>query len=161
MSKIAIVDINTLEVALWYDGDTPNQSAYGGEYGDKEKTVHLKLDSGDHLKMGAKIVGNNIVLAEDETKKSIILQAERDSKLSKLRSLREEKLAKMEIMARLVVLRDLNLKTEVDTYRTALLEVTDDYKEIDGSGNSDLDTFALDMADFTFPEPHTNLQALV
>ena len=68
--KIAIVDKSDLSVASWYEADQPNQSNYGGPWGNPSLTVHIGIGTMDQRAVTFELDGSNIVAVEDADKKA-------------------------------------------------------------------------------------------
>jgi len=67
--KVVIVVIETLRIVFVYDADAPNQSSYGGDWGNPQVTVHLEVPEGlDPTCIMAVKDGDQVTLIEDPAK---------------------------------------------------------------------------------------------
>lgn len=71
MSKIAIVNLETLQIASWYEESAPRQSNFGGDWGDASKFAHLAFSEAmDQECAEAVLVNGAPVLQENAALKS-------------------------------------------------------------------------------------------
>lgn len=155
MAKIAIVMKEDLSIASKYDEEQPNQAAYGGPWGNASQSIHLLIPAElDAECIKAEEVEGEIQLIEDADLKSAKVQAGRDQKLALLRSLREPKLKSLDVKINELALGLRSDLTELKAYRSALLQLTNDYKYAndDSKGKAALDAYADDLSDFVWPE---------
>lgn len=122
--RTAIKRIEDQEIVHIYDG-SPNQSEWGWPWNDASQYEHAELSTQD----------------------------KRSEKLRLMRSIRDEKLAEVDIMINDLALGDRTDTAAVQTYRAALKDVTDGYKdsEDDMQGTGSLDAIADDLSNFTWP----------
>lgn len=89
--KVAIVIIETLHIPCIYDADAPQQSSYGGEWGDPEISLHIEIPSDfdpEEIK-AIKSEDGSITLIQDPSK----VQAKLDLAWADLRARRNQLLA--------------------------------------------------------------------
>lgn len=93
----------------------------------------------------------NLAVIEDAGLVASKLQAEREAKLSLMRSMRDEKLKEVDIMINELALAERSDSAAIAAYRTALKEITDDYKDGNGDADSTCDALEADLSDLTWP----------
>ena len=109
--------------------------------------MHMELEEGlDANCVKAELDNGEMILSEDSAK----VQARRNAKLGLLRQLRAEKLAAVDRMINELALDVRSDKEEVKNLRQALLDLTDDYKKVDGNAKASIDN--LDLSEIEWPE---------
>lgn len=91
-------------------------------------------------------------IVEDEAKSAAKLQSQREAKLSLMRSQRDAKLSDVDIMVNELALGERSDTAAIAAYRTALKEITDDYKEVGGEASAACDDLEADLSDLVWPE---------
>lgn len=149
MKNILIVDKISLNIQTRYQAEQPNQSQYGGPWGDPSQTVHLEVPDNIDADCAVAIMENEeIVVSENLEKKAEKLEQARQAKLDKIRKLREPKLQRVDQLVNIAVLDawTASEKTELKNYRNMLLNITNGLKD----NNEALD--ALDVEAMLWPE---------
>lgn len=73
--KIVILNLEDLSIASIYEADAPDQSEYGGPWGDATQTTHVTIPAGmDSRALEFAKVNNLIVVTENATLKAQLVQ---------------------------------------------------------------------------------------
>ena len=109
-----------------------------------------------HLQMPAELDPDcvkceNNAIVEDTVKTAAKLQAQREAKLSLMRKMRDEKLLDVDVMVNELALGERSDTSAIATYRTALKNITNDYKDVNGAADSTCDSLEADLSDLTWP----------
>lgn len=145
--RILIIDKASGDIASQYDAEAPAQESYGGPWGNPDWFTHMECpEDVDPSCAVAEIVEGEIELSEDSDK----VQARRDAKLEELRVRRNSKLDECDVMINELVLALRSDTAAIAAYRQALLDLTDDYKKVDGHAKAAIDS--LDLDDIDWPE---------
>jgi hypothetical protein len=118
---IACVDLQTLAIVSWYDGDAIRQNEWGGSMGDPSLTLHTLVPEGltwDTV-MATRDDSGEIVLLEDPTK----LAAKTQAQWASVRAQQRELLYKSDWTCSVTDYEVPN-KSEWVQYRAALRDVT-------------------------------------
>ncbi len=129
-----------------YDIITIQDSPHvGGSLADKSKYAWISCPDNINPK-DAKITKyrGQMNVREDAAKKTARQQEARELKLNELRMKRDEKLKEVDRMINELVLQIRTNEEEVKEYRSALLSITDEYKDEDGHATSSIDNLDLD-----------------
>lgn len=139
--------IEDQRIASIYEADAINQSKYARDWGDPSKSVHLEMPEGAE--------SDCVTVQEDSGVLSIVIdsQKSRNNKLQELRSQRDAKMKAVDIMVNDLAVGDRVDTSAVRDYRTALKDVTSEYKYVsdENKGKASLDAFADDLSDFSWP----------
>jgi hypothetical protein len=150
--KIIIVDKISLEIKGSYECEQllteyHTQVCYCAGALCEPQCQHLALPEGlleDEAK--AELQSEEIVLVQDQAK----VQVKLNRKLDELRSARAPKLAEVDLMVNDLALDEsAHTLVEIKAYRLALKNVTEAYKNEDGSAKAGI--ASLDLATFTWP----------
>lgn len=155
--KIVIVNKADLSVASHYDADAPQQSNYGGPWGDPKQFAHVAVPNEiDARAVKAVLVPQQGEIGDiDYQEESVNLEVDpdkmpaiREEKLKKIRELREPRLARVDQLVNVAVLEAWAApeREALRDYRLALLNVTEVYK----ANMTLLD--AINPSDVVFPE---------
>jgi len=151
--KTVIINKADFSIASKYEG-SPNQANFGGSWGWAEATTHLVIPEGldeecikavlvPEAGMGKDLVPEHLEIQEDSVKVQAKVLNQRQQKMSSLRSLREPLLRGVDIMTNEIT---LGIRTDIQAikeYRQDLLNMTEAFKETDGSISSSIDSLVL------------------
>lgn len=122
--KTLIVKLDNLSIANNYDG-MPNQSQYGGPWGDSSTYAHIVLpDDVDIRWASVAEVDGELVVSED-------IASQDAANLVALRDEREKKLAASDWTQLADVPLGSGEKANWATYRQALRDITESYQSLD------------------------------
>ena len=162
MADIVIIQKSNDAIVSSYQDSAPNQQAYGGPWGDPNKTAHVQVPNDKDLDIIKAVwvpesgsvedgdyVAAHYELQDDPDKVQIV----RNRKLETLRRQRDKELEKADTQLYKHSDGDPNAvatESEWRSYRTSLRSLTDSYKDSqdESKGTSSLDQYAKDMSDF-------------
>ena len=151
MATWKIVKKEDLSIACSYEGVSGAPTTYGGPWGDTGSHQHvLTPEELDPECVKAELVEDVITIVEDATLTAEKLQRTRNAKLDRIRELRVSKMTEVDIQCNLFILDDqLTGQGDWKTYRQALCDVTNTYKDQEGDATSAID--AVDPETFSWP----------
>lgn len=150
MANYKLVKIDDLSIVTSYEASEPKK--FGGPWGNPQihKTVAVP-ENMDADCVEAVLVDGEIELQESQALIDAKAQSARERKLDLLRALREDKLKEMDHMAVDVALGTRTDGSDVATYKSDLLAITNPYKDENGNADSTIDLLQDDLSDLTWP----------
>lgn len=144
--KILIINKESKQIESSYEESSPNQSKFGGPWGDSSQYAHIELP--ENVQYEAAQCNEDFSISENSSKKQDYINEQRFNKLNELRFQRDEKLKKVDQLVNIAVLDSWTAgeKTELKEYRQALLDITEPYK-VNMSSLCD----SLDLNSFVWP----------